>query len=90
MKLRILGLFALCACPPSPAPVPHDADGAPLVTPESACSQLAALGCTEGLDPHCASVIAHVVDVGLTKLDVACVVGAQSKEAAQACGSVCR
>jgi hypothetical protein len=90
MKLRILGLLVLTACPPSPAPVPHDAEGGQLVTPVTACSALAQAGCPSGLDPHCPDVLAHIVDAGLTKIDLACIVNAQSRAAEQACpGSVC-
>jgi hypothetical protein len=84
--------MALCACPSPPnPPVPDSGDAALLgdANPAAAmCSNLAALGCAEGLDPSCAVVVAHTMDTGLTKVNAACIASATSKEAARACGFV--
>lgn len=87
MRSLVLVILALAcaACPPQPSPVPHDLDGAIAPTPENACASMRSAGCIEGADIHCADVLSHMVDSGLTPLDLACLTGASTKEAARAC-----
>jgi hypothetical protein len=72
------------AAPPRLLDASHDAS----VLAESACSNLAALGCAEGLAPNCASVIDHALAARLTDPHAACLAIALSKAGARACGSV--
>jgi hypothetical protein len=95
MSLRTMSLMAamiaaFCACPRAPSPAPtHDADGAILATPQTACDRLAALGFTEGLNVHCAVVLGHVVDSGLERFDIDCMTNrASTKEAMCACAGM--
>lgn len=86
---RLVLLLALCACPGPQPPHQDAADGAILGTPQTACDAFARNGCREGLNPHCVDVVAHVVDAGLTKIDLLCIARAQSKDAVLACGASC-
>ena len=61
------------------------ADGAQLVTPQTACDGLARSGCAEGLDAHCSIALGHVVDAGLEPFDLACMASAQSKSDMRKC-----
>lgn len=87
--MRILLLALLCGCP-QPQPPPHRdaADGAMAATPVNACANLMNIGCVEGADAVCAVVLGNVVDAGLTKIDLACLANAQTREAARKCGGV--
>jgi hypothetical protein len=87
--IRLAFLLALAACPGPQPPHQDAADGAILGTPQTFCDSLARNGCRAGLDVHCVDVVAHIVDAGLTKVDLACVANAQSKEAVLACGASC-
>lgn len=84
-SLVLVLLLAGCPSPPPPNPIPHDADGATLPTPENACASMRSAGCLEGFDVHCVDVLSHVVDSGLTPVDLPCLVGAATKEAMRAC-----
>lgn len=88
VKLRILGIAIIVASCQLPTPQPDGAlgDAAP-ATPASVCANLDTIGCVD-VASNCASVIANVIDAGLTKVDVACLSHAQTKAAAHACGFV--
>jgi hypothetical protein len=99
--VALLGARLVAACHPSPpAPLPPDAsDAAPprsldasrgdaSVLAESACSNLAALGCEEGRAPNCATVIDRALAARLTDPHAACLAIALSRAGARACGSV--
>ena len=70
----------------SPDAHPHLIDAADPCA--SACDNLAALGCQDGIDPGCVSACRHVLSTHMTKLDTMCLTSAHSKSAAVACGGV--
>jgi hypothetical protein len=74
---------------PTPAPVP-DAAPAPLPTSGyvAVCQHLATLGCQEGANPSCATLIGKVQDASLGDLKPSCLLAAGSVVAVQACGTV--
>jgi len=73
-----------CATPPAPTPTPY-----PDVTDYSlVCGHLAELGCPEGLAPECAEAFGRVQNGRLGDLQPGCLMGARTKAAARACGSV--
>lgn len=89
-------LAAQCNTPapapaPTPVPVPDaGAAGAPPAPPptaeQAACDNLARVGCPEGEDPLCVAVLTR--GETLTKVPLACLAGAKSAAAVQACGFV--
>lgn len=88
-RLALVFAVLLTACPPASSPPTPDADAASAPSsPAAACSHLAAIGCIEGADTHCAAVLEHVVDAGLTPINVRCLASASTKEAARSCGGV--
>jgi len=52
------------------------------------CAHLALVGCPEGRDPGCATILARMVAARLTNLDVACLSAASTPDAVGACGGV--
>ena len=54
----------------------------------SACDNLAALQCSDGMDPGCVAACRHVLASHLTKLDTMCLTSAHSKAEAKSCGGV--
>jgi len=76
---------------PTPAPVPTvapDAAPAPVGGYAVVCGHLAALGCPEGANPSCATLIGKVQDASLGDLKPACLLAAGTVKAVQACGTV--
>lgn len=87
MKLAAAALLALLAaeCPakPSPAPVGDAAPDAGSCA--IACSNLASLGCQEGVADNCTSTCEHVETTRLTELHPSCLAAAKTKAEARAC-----
>jgi hypothetical protein len=82
---RLLILAALlCGCPqplpPTPTPLP--------ATYESACANLAAMGCADGKATTCAATLQRMVEGRITRVDVACLATARDFPSARACGGV--
>jgi hypothetical protein len=73
-----------CGTTPTPTPTP-----VPDVTDYSAvCLHLAELGCAEGAAPECAVAFGRIQGGRLGDLQPGCLMGARTREAARACGSV--
>ena len=76
---------------PTPAPVPTvapDAAPPPASGYVAVCQHLGALGCPEGANPSCATLIGKVQDASLGDLKPACLLAAGTVKAVQACGTV--
>ncbi len=76
---------------PTPAPVPTvapDAAPPPASGYVAVCQHLGALGCPEGANPSCATLIGKVQDASLGDLKPACLLAAQTVAAVQSCGTV--
>jgi hypothetical protein len=76
---------------PAPAPAPTgvpEAGPAPVNGYAAVCQHLGALGCPEGANPSCATLIGKVQDAALGDLKPACLLAAQTATAVQACGTV--
>ena len=86
-KGLIVTVAILTACPPVKPPHP-DADAARAPTSENACANLAAIGCIVGANPKCVTAIDVALDAGGIPIDLPCIVGADSKEAARKCAGV--
>lgn len=53
-----------------------------------ACANLARVGCAAGVSTVCEKVLRHAVDSPIATVLLDCLIGAQSKPSAQACGFV--
>lgn len=83
--LLALAAAALFACHPLP-PIPPGPSAAGNC--QTACANLARLGCYEGQDATCTDVCTRAQDTGLTDLKPACLTAAATVEAARACGTI--
>ena len=75
----LAGMTIVACTPAAPAPVGGYA---------GVCGHLAALGCPEGANPSCATLIGKVRDASLGDLKPACLLAAGTVKAVQACGTV--
>jgi|WetSurMetagenome_2_1015567.scaffolds.fasta_scaffold713134_2 hypothetical protein len=82
IKILLLTI-ALVGCATPPAPAPTDPTSC-----RDACSNLAKLGCPEGLAANCESTCKRASDEGLTDLRPSCLREATSQEEARSCGTV--
>ena len=90
MKIAAIALLFLLAaeCPAKPSPHPVG-DAAPDgCSCALACSNLASLGCQEGVAANCTATCQHVESSRLTELHPTCLSAAKTKAEARACGSV--
>ena len=99
-----IGFGIISACTSCRAPAPVEPDVIIVVPPDahpalidaadacmSACDNLEALGCPDGVDQlACLIACRHIVSSRLTTIDLACITSAHSKAEARACGQVCR
>lgn len=82
-------LTVIHGCPSAPPsatssnPTPAPADPC-----DAACAAMRTAGCAEG-GARCEGVCRHVVDSGLTKLDVVCLARALTAAEVRACGVAC-
>ena len=84
LTVSFCGCGATCATGIQPGPQPPP----PAAT---ACDNLARLGCPGGIDSTCVVILQQMVDQHMTRIDLGCLTGAQTQDAARACGGVtCR
>ena len=81
IALWFVGCGATCATgiQPGPSPIP---------TVATACDNLAHIGCSDGTAPNCVTVLQQMIDQRMTRIDLGCLTGAQTVDAALACGGV--
>ena len=78
---RLLFALVLAACATTPTPIPS-ADYA------AACSNLAHIGCQDGVPASCPAILEQMVTARLTNVNVACLTSAGNVEVARGCGGV--
>ena len=92
----IYGIFGLCSalglvmsvpsCAHVPSPPPTVTDAGPPY--QAACANLAAIGCSDGLDPTCAAILEQMTVGRIIKDSTACLATAPDVAAAIKCGGV--
>lgn len=83
MIRTLLLAMAIVGCATPPTPTPTDPSSC-----RDACSNLAKLGCPEGLSTRCETTCQKVADEGLTDLKPSCLAQATSQGEARSCGTV--
>ena len=78
---RLLFALALASCATTPTPIPS-ADYA------AACSNLARIGCQDGVPASCPAILEQMVTARLTNVNVACLISAATVQEARGCGGV--
>lgn len=88
-RLCLLLAISLCGCAATCATGPQPIPPAPPVTDYAGvCRHLLDIGCGEGAEPNCATVMGQVDHARLTNLHLQCLLDAESILQARACGSV--
>ena len=78
---RLFFAVLLASCATTPTPVPS-ADYA------AACSNLARIGCQDGVPASCPAILEQMVTARMTNVSVSCLISAGNVEVARGCGGV--